>query len=686
MSIVDAAASGIDELLSREWLAVNHIGGYACSTPAGLNTRKYHGLLVASLAPPVRRMVLLSRVEESVSIPGEAEPIPLACSEYPDTIHPDGHERLRAFSNEPFPRWVYQADGVTIEKSLRLVHGENTVVLTYTLLGGNTPVTLEVRPLFALRGIHELTYQWNGRLDAQERGSAQHLRIPPTSRTPEVFFAHDGKYEPGGCWYISTIYRRECERGYAGLEDLWMPGAVRWTLSPGQSVHFMCSADPIEMSRVLAEVERATAHAQAPIVAGAATDSALDALLRAAEQFVLSAPHQKMATSKPSINVITQYPWSPPSGRDALIGFTGLLLIPKRFDDAAQLLASMASRLRDGVMPSELPEDGSAAKYNGADTSLWFINAVYNYLRYTNDEAQVRDKFFETVVRIIRCYQAGIASLGVQIDADGLISSHAPGLGTSWMDAKVGDWVITPRQGRTVELNALWYNAVRVAADLSERLDRPSWAAEFTRLAESVRLAFNRRFWNVLNGCCFDVVNDRGADPSIRPNQIFAISLPFPVLAAEHQPAVLQKVRELLCTPYGLRTLAPLDPSYQGHYRGDVVARDRAYHQGCAYPWLLGPLATAMVRVNGRSAQSRLEALKILDGCLKHLQNDGMGQIGELFDGNEPHHPGGGIASARSVGQILRAYVEDVLDFAPQQQRSGVPAPAPPSVQPHVEA
>src|SRR4051794_32451585 len=232
MSIVDAAASGIDEVLTREWLSVNQIGGYACSTPAGLNTRKYHGLLVASMAPPVRRMVLLSRVEESVIIPGEPAPIPLACSEYPGAIHPDGHQRLRGFSNEPFPRWVYQADGVTIEKSLRLIRGENTVVLTYTLLAGNKPVKLEVRPLFALRGIHELTYQWNGRLDAQNRGTAtstssaqaQHHRIPPSSRTPEVFFAHDGKFEANGCWYMSTIYRRECERGYAGLEDLWMPG------------------------------------------------------------------------------------------------------------------------------------------------------------------------------------------------------------------------------------------------------------------------------------------------------------------------------------------------------------------------------------------------------------------------------------------------------------------------------
>jgi predicted glycogen debranching enzyme len=678
MAIVDASAMGLDELLAKEWLSVNQVGGFACSTAAGLNTRKYHGLLVASMAPPVRRMVLLSRVEETV-IASKTEQFQLACSEYPGTIHPTGHAYLRAFSNDPFPRWAYQADGFTLEKTLRLLRGQNTVCLTYTLLAGSAkPVKLELRPLFALRGIHELCYQWNGRLDAQKRSAYQH-RIPPTSRTPEVFFAHDGKFESGeegaGCWYMSTIYRRECERGYAGLEDLWMPGVVRWTLSPGESVNFICSTDPVDMPRVLADLEKQSVQVVAPVIAGAATDPTLDSLLRAADQFVTAPP-------KKTFNVITQYPWSAPSGRDALMAFTGLFLIPKRFTEARDLLEVMADRMQDGIMPSEFPEDGSTPKYLGADTSLWFINAVHDLARYSGDHSLIQDRFFETVVRIIRCYHAG-TSLGIQIDGDGLLATHQPAMGTTWMDAKVGDWVITPRQGRPVELNALWYSALRIAADLCARFDRSVWAGEFNRLAESVRIAFNRRFWNELAGCCFDVINDRGTDPSIRPNQLLAISLPHPVLSPDRHLRVLEAVRLLLLTPFGLRTLAPNDPSYQGVYRGDAVSRDRAYHQGSAYPWLLGPYIAAVGKVVGRCAQSQGHARNLLEPCLRYLRGEGLGQLPELFDGDAPHHPGGAQASARSVGMILQAYVEEVLGFVPTASAT-VSNPAPAPVQPPV--
>lgn len=669
MAVVDAMGLDIEQLLAKEWLSTNQLGGYACATAAGMNTRKYHGLLVAAMAAPVRRMVLLSRVEETVIV-SKTEQYPLSCSEYPGTIHPCGHQHLRAFSNEPFPRWVYQADGFTIEKSLRLLRGQNTVCITYTLLAGSAqPVQLELKPLFALRGIHELTFQWNGKLEAQKRSSRQY-RIPPTSRTPEVFFAHEGKFETGeeaGCWYKSTIYRAECERGYAGLEDLWMPGTVQWTISPGQSVHFVCSSEPIEFDKVLADVAHQSEKLSAPRIATAATDASLDALLRAADQFITNSPKQ-------AFGAVTQYPWSCPSSRDALIGFAGLYLIPKRFDEAKLLLQTLADRMQDGIVPSEFPEDGSTPKYLGADTSLWFINAIHDLARYSGDSTIISERFFDAVIRIIRCYQAG-TSLGISIDADGLLASHVPGMGTSWMDAKVGDWVITPRQGRPIELNALWYNALRIAADLSAQFDRSTWAGEFNRLAESVRIAFNRKFWNEMSGCCFDVVHDRGADASIRPNQLLSISLPHAVLAPERHQKVIQKVREHLLTPVGLRSLSPSDPSYQRCYRGDAVSRDRAYHQGCAYPWLLGPYVAAVTKVAGRSAQSQSHARTLLDGCLRHLHNDGLGQLCELFDGEPPHSPGGALASARSIGMILQAYAEEVLGFIPGAGTNTAPKP-----------
>ncbi|MGH7215401.1 MAG: glycogen debranching enzyme N-terminal domain-containing protein, partial [Tepidisphaeraceae bacterium] len=254
MAPFSPAGKSLDELASREWLATNGIGGFASSSVPLLNTRKYHGLLVAAMLPPVRRMVLLARMEETVSVDGWAAKLDV--NEYPGTVFPQGHQLLAAFSHEPFPRWAYQGHGWTIEKGLRLLRGENTVLITYTLLHGDKPVTLELRPLFALRGIHELSYQWNGRLDTETR-SKRHHRIPPTSRTPEVFFAHDdGTFQNQGYWYLNAIHRREQERGYGGLEDLWSPGAVRATLSPGGCVRFVCSAEPIDMTRVLRDADR----------------------------------------------------------------------------------------------------------------------------------------------------------------------------------------------------------------------------------------------------------------------------------------------------------------------------------------------------------------------------------------------------------------------------------------------
>jgi predicted glycogen debranching enzyme len=303
---------GLDDLIDREWISVNHLGGYASSTVPSFNTRKYHGLLVAAMAPPVRRMVILSRVEETVV--SAKQRFDLANSEYPDTVHPQGFTLLRAFSADPHPRWAYQGDGWTIEKSLRLLRASNTVCLTYTLLASAGEVELELRPLLALRPIHDLTFQWNARLNPELRNSngSSLWRVPPTSRTPEVFFAHDGKQQPGnGCWYLNTIYRAERERGYAGLEDLWMPGAVRYALRPGQSVHFVCSTEPIDLKRAMAQLEaddvaRATVP---PMVAGAEPDPTLEMLTRAADQFMVNGRDDGAST----VSVITSLPWSPPT-------------------------------------------------------------------------------------------------------------------------------------------------------------------------------------------------------------------------------------------------------------------------------------------------------------------------------------------------------------------------------------
>jgi predicted glycogen debranching enzyme len=644
-----------DGLLQREWLLTNGLGGYASSTLCGMNTRKYHGLLVAAMSPPARRMVILSHVEETVfTAQGE---FALSSNEYPGTIHPQGYRLLRAFSVEPFPRWAFQGDGFTIEKSLRLLPGENTVCLTYSLLAGDRPVALDVKPLLALRGIHELMYQWNSRLSAETRKGGL-VRIPPSSRTPEIFFAHDGEFRAEPHWYLNAIYRRENERGYGGLEDLWNPGAFRWTLSPGQTVHFGCSLEPVELQRLCGELERAREDFdRQTAMVGAERDEHLDALLRAAAQFVVSSPAQ--SPEQTPAYVIAQYPWAPASARAALWGFTGLFMVPRRFEQGRGLLVALASRLRDGLIPTEFPESGDEPAYSGADTSLWFINAVGEYFRGTNDSATIR-ALFPAIQKIIAAYRAG-TTLGICCDAEYLIASRAPGIATSWMDAKVGDWVVTPRQGRTVELNALWYNALRTAAVLASHLGNKTAAQELESLAKNVQASFNQRFWNPNVSGCFDIAENDQQDSSIRPNQLLAISLPYPVLSADRHVAVIELVLRELRTPMGVRSLSPRDPAYQAQYTGNVLSRDRAQHQGSVYPWLIGPLATAFLRAFGREEGSIATVRQWLEPCLDYLQGDGLGQLCELFDGGEPHGPRGAPASALSVAEILRCYTQDVL-------------------------
>jgi predicted glycogen debranching enzyme len=661
----------LNGLIQREWLVANGIGGYASSTIPCCNTRKYHGLLVAAMAPPVRRMVLLSRVQETLV--GDDQRYELACNEYPGTFHPQGHQHLRAFNPHPFPRWAYQCNGWTLEKQLRLLKDENTVVLSYTLLGGERSAELELVPLFALRSIHELMYQWNGRLLA-ERRARQHFRIPATSRTPELFFAQTGSFDFQPDWFLNTIYRREGERGYGGLEDVWTPGIVRFTLAPGQSVYFVCSSDPIDLQRSIEKVQSQDSHTLKPLAAlhrseltvPPLPDRTLDRLVRAVDQFVISAPTDGSG-EKPSDKTslcIGHYPWGAPSARAAVIGFNGLYLVPGRFSEARAMLLSLAAKERHGLMPSGYPEDGSPPSYSGADVSLWFVNAVWQYLRYTNDQPTVRRQLLDCILRVIEFYRRG-TDLGIGADESGLLFTRMLGQPTTWMDAKVGDWVITPRAGRPVEINALWYNAICIAADLCQRFGQPQRAGELAILAITIKESFNRRFWNAAAGCCFDVVEDHGHDPAVRPNQLLALSLPFPVLSLDRHAKLLEKVRDELLTPVGLRTLSPSDPAYVGVAGGSVIERERSHYNGSAHPWLLGPYITALCRVLGRGQATRDAVMEILESPLEFLSSEGLGQLCELFDGDTPHRPAGAPASAPAAAELLRCYAEDVLGMIP---------------------
>ncbi|HUB26149.1 MAG TPA: amylo-alpha-1,6-glucosidase [Tepidisphaeraceae bacterium] len=655
MDRIDVDGLGFDGLIRREWLSANGLGGYASSTVCGMNTRKYHGLLVAAMAPPVRRMVILSRIDERIYVDGNH--VELACNEYPGTIFPQGYKLLRAFSPEPFPRWAYQSDGFTLEKSVRLLPGQNTVCASYTLLAGDKPVDLELRPLLALRPIHELMFQWHGRLKTETRGP-KHLHIGATTRTPEVFFAHNGEFMDLPVWYLNTIYRREQERGYAGLEDLWMPGIVGRRLEPGQTVHLVCSTENVDLDRVLGELGKDVDRTPANHSGDAETVE----LSHAGAIHIVSAPGE--TAGKRRTAVITHYPWSTPSIRGAMISLTGLFLIPGRHEEARALLESTAELESDGLLPSELPEDSSAPIYHGADVALWFINAVHQYFNYTADSECVR-RLMHVMDEIIEHYRHG-TRLGIMADEDGLISSYEPGLATTWMDAKLVDWVVTPRHGRPVEINALWHNALRIVADFHQQFGSPDRHRELNQFADTVKTAFNRRFWNEELDCLYDVVQDQMfVDRAVRPNQIFAISLPHPALFSTRFAPVIDVVVNELLTPMGVRTLSPRDSAYLGRYEGDVIRRDRAYHQGSAYPWLLGPLVTAIVKARGRTGPTLSLCEEILRPIFKYIRGDGLGLICELFDGDSPQRPGGALSSAPAAAELLRCWHEDVLGVAP---------------------
>ncbi len=643
----------VEKLISREWLITNGIGGYAASTALGCNTRKYHGLLVAAMTPPVRRMVILSRVEETVIHRGW--PHPLGCAEYPGTMHPEGHQFLQAFNNEAYPRWGYQGDGWTIVKQVRMLKGRNAVCVRYILLGQTRDIELELRPLFALRGIHELMDQWSGGPDVQRLDAYQYY-IKPTRKTPEAFFAHDGNFTAEPLWYYNNLYRHEPERGYNGLEDLWMPGSIRWKLQPGHHVNLIVATEPINLPAILAEVDLEDAS-PGPLNSLAISQTpALDMLTRAAEAFTLRLPVESALPP-----VITDYPWSAPLMRDALVGFTGLFLATGKFEQGKTMLRSLASHERDGLLPSTFPEDGDPPLYDAPDVALWFIQAVHDYLRYTRDEHTVLDDLLPLVQKIVNALLEGRLA-GTRLTPQGLVHTDP---GATWMNAAIGKQIITPREGCAVEVNALAYNALRIAAELAQRIGRSKEAAAWAAKAETLQRAFNQQFWNKSANCCFDVIHGDAQDAAIRPNQLLAIALPYPVLDSSHHESVVQVVREHLLTPYGLRTLSPSDSHYMPHKSGTPLARAQARHQGTVYPWLLGPLAAALIRTEGRSDATRRKVQALLQPCLDYMQGPGLGQLCELFDGAEPHDAGGAVASAASVGQVLAAYVEYALDTSP---------------------
>jgi len=653
----------IETSLNLEWLVTNGLGGYASSTIVGANTRRYHGLLVAAIASPRERLVLLSKVDEEI----EAEGVTyfLGTNEYtPATIHPCGFVHLEEFRLEDgLPVWLYRGGEWELEKRIWMAYGQNTTYLRYTLRRSPGPITLTLRPLANYRNFHQET---RGRVDwdflhveADERGCCI-LRAFEGAHPYILRAVPPMEHIPTGVWYWNFLHRRERERGLDYTEDLYAPGVLRCRLHPGESQFLIASAEPTEQvdlngERVL-ERERARRRALLERSGLAAEREEIRQLVLAADQFIVHRPPSTLALPRTfsPVTVIAGYPWFGDWGRDTMISLPGLLLSTRRYEEAAGLLRTYARYVDQGMLPNRFPDVGETPEYNTVDATLHFFIALWAYLQATQD-LDLAGELYPLLAEIVHWHIRG-TRYGIQVDpSDGLLRAGVPGVQLTWMDARVEDWVVTPRHGKPVEVNALWYNALRILDEVGRKLGRRAGRKEARSLAERIAETFPRRFWYAPGGYLYDVVDGpSGDDPSLRPNQVLALSLPFPLLAGEQARSILEVVGRELLTPYGLRTLSPKDSAYHGRYEGDRWQRDAAYHQGTVWAWLIGPYCTALRRVYGPTADTR----RLLEGLLAHLRQAGLGTISEIFDGDPPHTPRGCIAQAWSVAEVLRSWVE----------------------------
>jgi predicted glycogen debranching enzyme len=646
------------EAAAREWLETNGLGGFASSTVAGLNTRRYHGLLVAATRPPVGRTVLLSKLEETLIVGGRR--YELSANQYPGAFHPRGFEFLSRFRLDPFPVFTYSVEGFELEKSVVMLHGENTTCVRYSLRRaageGDEGVRLEIRPLVAFRDYHALTHE-NGALDPRVVVEGGLLTVAPYEGLPALHFTHEGgEVDAAGYWYRNFTYAEEQARGLDSTEDLFSPFVLKFDLSGRSEILLVASTERRDAAHAGELIRAEVARREGVLKASPSGDEAVRALTAAADQYVVARGSRK--------TVIAGYHWFGDWGRDTMIALPGLTLVTGRFDVARSILAEFARHASEGMLPNRFTEAGEAPEYNTVDATLWYFEAVRALVAYTGDAEFVRANLYEVLREIVGWHERG-TRYGIHVDGDGLLAAGVEGVQLTWMDAKVGDRVITPRHGKPVEIQALWYNALRVMEELAREFGYAADESKFAAMAARARESFNGQFWNEEAGCLYDVVNGVAHDASLRPNQIFAVSLPHSMLPAERARRVLGVVERELLTAYGLRSLAPTDPQYSGHYGGGPAERDAVYHQGAVWPWLAGPFVTAYLKVDGRTPEAVGRARNILAPLVAHLTEACLGHVSEIFEGDAPHAPRGAAAQAWSVAELLRALVEDVEGIRP---------------------
>ncbi len=636
--------SGLEKMKNDEWLEPDGLGGFACGTVCGIRTRRYHALLLTATKPPAGRIVLVNGVEAFVET--SAGTYALSSNEYPaQVLYPDGFRRILGFHRDPWPQWTYQLeDGTKIHQEIFVVKGSSMVCLCWRLA---TPAkcALTIRPLLSGRDYHSLHHE-NSVFQFQPHIHEHGLTWTPYDGIPGIVALHNGAYHHQPEWYRNFIYEEERARGLDFSEDLASPGLLRWDMGTGEAVLIFAaeggSEKPLPANK---SAEQIMVHVRATERRRRAS---LEPLWdRSADDYLVKRGKGK--------TTVAGYPWFTDWGRDTFISLRGLCLATQRLEDARDILLEWSGVVSDGMLPNLFPDQADAPEYNSVDASLWYIIAVHDFLEAADAHGRrIQKRQKENLRRAIESILTGYCQgtrYNIRMDEDRLLAAGVPGVQLTWMDAKVGDWVVTPRIGKPVEVQALWLNALWIGSQFSER-----WRAPFTRGCES----FRARFWHEGGGYLYDVIDADHQpgrnDALFRPNQIFAVGgLPLQLLDGERANRVVHSVEGRLWTPLGLRSLAPEEPGYVRRYEGGVRERDGAYHQGTVWPWLIGPFVEAWVRVHGGTAGAKKEARKrFLAPILQHLRSAGLGHVSEIADAEPPHAPRGCPFQAWSLAEAIR--------------------------------
>jgi predicted glycogen debranching enzyme len=679
-----------EALVTREWIVTNGLGGYASGTISGVITRRYHGLLIAALPAPLGRMVMLSHIAEQVRL-ADGRRLEIGGRERSGDA-PDAHGAgyLTEFRLEMgMPVWRYDVDGLVLEKRVFLPHMQNTVHIVYELLSGAEGVELALRPSVNFRAQELSVSEPLGSPYEFRSIGDQHEIVLKSSSLPALrmkLHAGGATFTLKGMRIDNVQYQIEESRGYQARGNLWSPGYFKLTLPVRERAGLVASTESIETMNVLTPVqafdaERRRRQRLLAQAAPEAREGVAAELVLAADQFIITPAGRTEEVARARAfgdevrTVIAGYHWFTDWGRDTMISLEGLTLATGRHAEAGYILRTFGHYVRDGLIPNMFPEGEKQGLYHTADATLWFFHAVQRYLDCAGDRLTL-SLLYPKLTQIIEHHVRG-TRFGIHVDErDGLLTQGAPGCQLTWMDAKVDDWVVTPRRGKAVEINALWFNALKLMEQWAvQQGDDP---AEYRQRAEAVRESFNRRFWFADGGYLYDVVDteEGGDDAKCRPNQVLAIALPHAVLAEHRWEAVMRTVRERLLTPVGLRSLAPGDPDFKSRYFGDLRTRDAAYHQGTGWAWLVGPFVDAWLKVYPGDVAGARGALS---GLVKHLDDACIGSISEIFDADPPFTPRGCIAQAWSTAEVLRAWIklERALRNAParrgQNRQSGTP-------------